>query len=51
MYYCNIDKMIDILNNNYIDHEYFIPNKDIICFDYYKDLIFNIINNLLVYIY
>jgi hypothetical protein len=50
MYYCDIDKMIDILNNNYIDYEYFIPNKDLICFDYYKDLIFNIKNNLLIYI-
>jgi len=41
MYYCDINKMVDILNTNNIDYNYINVNKDIICFDYYKDIIFN----------
>ena len=37
MYYCEIDDMVDILNTNHINHEYSEPNKDLICFDYYKE--------------
>lgn len=46
MYYCDIDKMVDILNNNNSPIDYFEPNKDLICFDYYKDKVYNIINKL-----
>jgi len=41
MYYCDIDKMVNILNTNSIDYKYHDVNKDLICLDYYKDIIFN----------
>ena len=39
MYYCDIDKMIEIMDSNIIDVSYSIPNRDLICFDYHKDII------------
>jgi hypothetical protein len=41
MYYCVIDKIVNILNTNSIDYKYHDVNKDLICFDYHKDIIFN----------
>jgi len=46
MYYCDIDKMLSILKNNKIDHEYFIPNKNLISFDYHKDILLEKIKNI-----
>jgi len=44
MYYCNIDEMSQILSTNQINCNYSIPNKDLICFNYYKDKIHKIIS-------
>ena len=44
MYYCSMDEMIEILNNNEIDHDYFIPNKNLISFEYNSILIKKIIS-------
>lgn len=44
MYYCDINEMINIINNNNINDTYIAPNKDLICFNYYKDNINYIIN-------
>jgi len=39
MYYCDIDKIIEIMDSNIIDFSYSIPNRDLICFDYYRDIV------------
>jgi hypothetical protein len=39
MYYCDIDTMVGILDNGIIDCSYAMPNRDLICFDYYKDIV------------
>ena len=44
MYYCDIYEMVDIINNNKISNTYIEPNKDLICFEYYKDKINILIN-------
>jgi hypothetical protein len=49
MYYCDIDKMVKILNKNEIDMEFKEPNKDLICSEYYEKKIFNLINHLKLY--
>lgn len=46
MYYCNIDEMVNIINTNSINYKYNEPNKDLICFDYYKEKIMMKINQL-----
>jgi hypothetical protein len=46
MYYCDIDKMVDIINNNHIDVEYKEPNKDLVCLEYYRDKIFDVIDKI-----
>ena len=39
MHYCDIDRMIEILDNEVVDTPYVAPNRDLICFDYYKDIV------------
>jgi hypothetical protein len=46
MYYCDVNEMISIINNDNIEDTYVEPNKDLICFHYYKDKIYSIINNM-----
>ena len=46
MYYCDIDTMVGILDNGTIDCSYSAPNRDLICFDYYKDKVMNRISEL-----
>ena len=43
MYYTDIDNMVDILNKDDSGIQYREPNKDLICFDYYKDNIYKLI--------
>jgi hypothetical protein len=45
MYYADIMTMKYILDNDYIDHTYFLPNKNIICSKYHIDKVKSIINN------
>lgn len=46
MYYTDIDNMVDIINNNKCDFQYIEPNKDLICFDYYKDIVYSLIDKM-----
>jgi hypothetical protein len=46
MYYTEVDEMIKIINNKSTNFKYFEPNKDLICFDYYKDKILNLITDI-----
>lgn len=46
MYYCDIEKMVDIVSNDKIDCEYIVPNRDLVCFDYYKDMVIDRINRI-----
>lgn len=46
MYYCDIDEMLKILSQNKVNHTYTEPNKDLICFEYYKNNIMNMIKLL-----
>lgn len=39
MYYCDIDSMVTILNSDAIDCSYSIPNRDLICYDYHRDIV------------
>jgi hypothetical protein len=39
MYYCNIDEMVTIMNRQYIDTEYTEPDKNLICFNYFADIV------------
>ena len=38
--------MVNIINNNKCDFEYIEPNKDLICFDYYKDIVYSLIDKI-----
>jgi hypothetical protein len=40
MIYNNIDEMVDMLAKGSINCKYEEPNKDLICFDYYKNMIY-----------
>jgi hypothetical protein len=46
MYYCDIDKMVTILDTGVIDCSYSMPNRDLICYDYHRDMVFNRITEL-----
>ena len=47
MYYCDINEMINIFKGTTENKlNYKTPNKDLICLDYYRDLITTIINKL-----
>jgi hypothetical protein len=46
MYYCDIDQMVNILNTDSIDCSYSMPNRDLICFEYHRDIVFNKITEL-----
>lgn len=46
MYYCNIDTMVETINTNNVNYEYKPPNQDLICVEYYKDLIYKRIEEL-----
>ena len=47
MYYTTIEEMVIAINNNSIPGEYFEPNKDLICFDYYKDKVLERIKKMI----
>lgn len=42
MYYCDIDEMIKIIESDRVPYDYIMPNRDLICFDYYKDKLLKI---------
>ena len=46
MYYCDIDTMVGIIDSGVFDCSYAMPNRDLICFDYYKDKVMNRISEL-----
>lgn len=46
MIYMSAEEMLKAYNKNKIDHEYTIPNKDLISSEYYKDLLYERINNI-----
>jgi hypothetical protein len=46
MHYCDIDKMVDIWDSGVVDCSYSMPNRDLICFDYYKDTVTKRISEL-----
>jgi len=46
MYYTDIDNMVNILNKDDIGIQYREPNKDLICFYYYKDYIYSLIDSI-----
>jgi hypothetical protein len=46
MYYCDIDKMVHILDTNMIDCSYSMPNRDLICYEYHRDIVLNKIAEL-----
>jgi len=46
MYYCDIDQIVTILNTGIIDCSYSMPNRDLICFEYHRDMVFNRIAEL-----
>jgi hypothetical protein len=46
MYYCNIDEIRESIETNVVNHEYTMPNRDLICFQYYKDIIYEKIRAL-----
>jgi hypothetical protein len=39
MYYCDIDRILEIMDSNIIDVSYSIPNRDFICFNYHRDIV------------
>lgn len=39
MYYCDIDRILEIMDSGIIDVSYSIPNRDFICFDYHRDIV------------
>lgn len=41
MYYCDIEKMIEILNTGQIDYTYRLPNRDILSLEYHTRIIFD----------
>jgi hypothetical protein len=47
MYYTTIEEMVIAISNNSISGEYFEPNKDLICFDYYKDKVLERIKKMI----
>ena len=46
MYYCDIDQMVTILDTGIIDCSYSMPNRDLICYEYHRDMVFNRIAEL-----
>jgi hypothetical protein len=46
MHYTDIDDMVNILEKNAIGCEYSEPNRDLICFAYYRDLVLSKINSI-----
>ena len=48
MYYCDIQKMIEIIETNKIDYEYREPNRDLISYEYHKDRVYKRIQSLKV---
>lgn len=40
MYYCDIQKMIEIIDTNQVDYEYREPNQDLISYEYHKDIVY-----------
>ena len=46
MYYCDIEQMVSILDTGIIDCSYSMPNRDIICYEYHRDIVFNRIDEL-----
>ena len=40
MYYCDIPKMIEIIETNQMDYEYKEPNQDLISYEYHKDSVY-----------
>jgi len=46
MHYTDIDDMVNIVNSNIYNFEYKEPNKDLICFDYYKDMVYSLIDKI-----
>jgi len=39
MYYCDIDKMVTIMDTNIIDCSYSMPNRDLISYEYHRDIV------------
>lgn len=46
MYYCDIDTMIESLRTNTVNVEYREPNRDLLSFEYYKDIVYNRIEKI-----
>ncbi len=44
MIYTNIDEIVNMVDKGSINCIYEEPNKDLICFEYYKDIIYKILN-------
>jgi hypothetical protein len=47
MCYCDIESIIKIIEECNIDYEYIEPNRDLICFEYYKDMVYSKIKDIL----
>jgi hypothetical protein len=39
MYYCDIDEMVNIMDTNIIDCSYSMPNRDLISYEYHRDIV------------
>lgn len=46
MYYCSIEEMLVALEKKRVNHNYFIPNKNLICVEFYKNMIFNLLKQV-----
>jgi hypothetical protein len=46
MYYCDIDEMVTILDTDMIDCSYYMPNRDLICYEYHRDIVLDKIAEL-----
>ena len=45
MIYANIDEMVNMLNNGSVNYNYEEPNKDLICFEYYKNKVYTLLKD------
>jgi hypothetical protein len=45
MVYVNIDEMVNMIDKDSIDIVYKEPNKDLICFEYYKNIVYKILKD------
>jgi hypothetical protein len=49
MYYCEIEEMVEAIENQSVRNEYVFPNRDLISFEYYKEIVERCIERIKTY--